>query len=74
MRSRRVLQRCGIAYVEIDIECVPGSEEEMRQINGGSGKVPTIVLETEAGKQILIEPSDKELFEAIETAEKAAEA
>jgi mycoredoxin len=61
-RSKRVLQRAGVAYEEIDIEEVKGAEDEMRARNGGSGKVPTIFV----GDRILIEPSDAELKEALQ--------
>ena len=65
IRSRRVLQRAGVEFVEIDIEKVPGSEDAMRALNGGSGKVPTILIEGQFGRRILIEPSDRELAEAL---------
>jgi len=65
IRSRRVLQRLGIPFEEIDIEKTSGAEEVMRAINGGSGKVPTIVIESAAGRVTLIEPSDRELAEAL---------
>jgi glutaredoxin len=51
----------GITYEEIDIDRVPGAEEVMRSLNGGSGKVPTIFI----GDKVLIEPSDKEIREAL---------
>jgi mycoredoxin len=60
-RSKRVLQRAGVSYQEIDIEEVKGAEEEMRARNGGSGKVPTIFI----GDKVLIEPSDVDLRQAL---------
>jgi len=68
IRSRRVLQRMGIAFAEIDIERVVGSEEAMKALNGGSGKVPTILIDTALGRKILIEPSDAELIAALKAA------
>lgn len=68
MRSRRVLQRSGIPFEEIDTERVAGSEEEMRAINGGSGKVPTIIIDGPCGRCILIEPSDADLNAALRAA------
>lgn len=65
MRSRRILQRSGVAYQEIDIEKTPGAEAEMRALNGNSGKVPTIVIGDAAGRTLLIEPSDRELMAAL---------
>jgi len=64
-RSRRILQRFGIAFVEIDIEKVSGAEDAMRAVNGGSGKVPTILIDSREDRIILVEPSDRELSEAI---------
>lgn len=68
VRSRRVLQRSGLPFVEIDIEKTPSAEDAMRAINGGSGKVPTILIESAAGRRVLIEPGDHELTDALRTA------
>lgn len=70
-RSRRVLQRSGLAYQEIDIEKIPSAEEAMKAVNGGSGKVPTILIEVADYRQVLVEPSDNELREALRSAQKA---
>ena len=64
-RSRSVLQRLGLAFVEIDTEKILGAEEAMRAINGGSGKVPTIVVEGPGGRSVLVEPTDGDLADAI---------
>src|ERR1051326_4131731 len=64
-RSRRVLQRMGVVFAEIDTERIPGSEDAMRAINGGSGKVPTILIEGPGGRAILVEPGDRELADAV---------
>ena len=64
-RSRRVLQRAGVPYVEIDIDKTPSAEEAMRALNGGSGKVPTILIDTPQGRLTLIEPTDAELSDAL---------
>lgn len=61
-RSRRILQQMGIKYAEIDIETVAGAEDEMRARNGGSGKVPTLLIDD----IVLIEPTDAELRRALE--------
>jgi mycoredoxin len=66
-RSRRVLQRLGVPFAELDIEKIPGSEEAMRSVNGGTGKVPTILIEGPGGHSILIEPGDRELTDAVRT-------
>ncbi len=64
-RSRRVLQRSDVAFVEIDIDKIESAEDAMRAQNGGSGKVPTILMDTPNGRIVLIEPSDKELSDAL---------
>jgi glutaredoxin len=64
-RSRRVLQRMGLPYVEIDIESTPGSEAAMRAMNGGSGKIPTILVDGPGGRSVLVEPGDRELADAV---------
>ncbi len=61
-RSKRLLRRLGVPFEEIDIEEVEGAEEEMRRVNGGSGKVPTVVVDGE----VLVEPSDADLRAALE--------
>lgn len=65
-RSRRVLQRSNVAFVEIDIDKIESAEDVMRAHNGGSGKVPTILIDSPEGRIVMIEPSDKELSEALE--------
>jgi mycoredoxin len=60
-RSRRVLQQMRIRFQEIDIEKAPDAESEMRARNGGSSRVPTIVI----GDKVLVEPTDTELREAL---------
>lgn len=60
-RARRILREMNVACVEIDIERVSGAEAAMRAVNGGSGKVPTIVI----GDHVLIEPSDDTLRSAL---------
>lgn len=66
-RSKRVLQRAGVEFVEIDIEKTPSAETAMRELNGGSGKVPTILIDAPEGRRALIEPSDTELSEVLHT-------
>ena len=64
-RSKRFLHRAGIAFEELDIERSEAAENAMRSLNGGSGKVPTILLQNEQERRILIEPSDAELKHAL---------
>ena len=67
-RSRRVLQRSGVPFVEIDIEEIPSAEAAMRAVNGGSGKIPTILIDGPAGRTVLVEPGDRELSSALRSA------
>lgn len=62
-RSKRILKALGIPFKEIDIEEVDGAEAEMRRLNGGSGKVPTIFIGDDV---VLIEPTDADLRDAIQ--------
>ena len=63
-RSKRLLKRLGVEYSEIDIEAIAGASEAMRAANGGSGKIPTIIVDG----RVLIEPTDRELEAALTTA------
>ena len=67
VRSLRILQRSGLPFVEIDIEKTPSAEDAMRAVNGGSGKIPTILIDGPAGRRILVEPDDHELTDALRT-------
>jgi mycoredoxin len=65
VRSKRVLKLAHVEYAEIDIEEVANAEDAMRVLNGGSGKVPTILIESEGRRDILVEPSDPDLKSAL---------
>lgn len=60
-----MLGKLGVQYDEIDIEKIEGAEDVMRGLNGGSGKVPTIIIQDGDERIILIEPSDRELTKAL---------
>ncbi len=64
-RSKRFLNRSYTSFEEIDIERSETAETTMREINGGSGKVPTIVLVCDTRQIVLVEPSDAELKQAL---------
>ena len=51
------------------VEEIAGAEAEMRALNGGSGKVPTILIESPAGRTVLIEPGDRQLLDALQVAQ-----
>ncbi len=64
-RSRRVLLRLGLVFAEVDTEKIPGAEAAMKAVNGGSGKVPTILIDGPGGCSVLVEPGDRELADAV---------
>ncbi len=74
VRSLRVLQQAGVEYSLIDIDETEDAEVAMRNVNGGSGKVPTIVIDTSGGRRVLVEPADDELMEALKHARAEGEA
>ncbi len=61
LRARRILKRAGIAYTEINTDDDGAAEARMKAVNGGSGKIPTLVFEQNGLTEVLIEPSDAEL-------------
>ena len=60
--SKRFLTQNGVPFTEIDIEDQPQTAEIVRRINNGMRKVPTVVIE---GGPTLVEPSDRELGQAL---------
>ena len=66
VRSRKLLQERGIEFLEIDIEAIPQATAQMRMLNGDSGKVPTILMESAAGREVLVEPTDEALSAALD--------
>lgn len=43
-RLKKMLDREGIGYTEIDIESTPGTPELVEQLNGGNQTVPTVIF------------------------------
>jgi mycoredoxin len=60
--ARRVLGEQGIEYVWHDVTTSPDKREEAKSLNGGSPKVPTIVL---PNGFVLIEPNEEQLISAL---------
>ena len=54
VRLKKLMQRDGIAFAEVDIEAVPDAAELVMQANGGNRTVPTLVF---AGGVALTNPS-----------------
>ena len=44
VRLKKLMQREGIAFTEVDIEAVPDAAELVMQANGGNRTVPTLVF------------------------------
>lgn len=60
--ARRVLGDHGVDYEWHDVEAVPQKHEEAKNLNGGSPKLPTVVL---PNGSVLVEPRERQLIEAL---------
>ncbi|MGA9998181.1 MAG: glutaredoxin family protein [Pyrinomonadaceae bacterium] len=60
-KSRRLLERLGVAYDYINIEEDTQAAEWVKQQNNGKEQKPTILV----GDQVLSVPSDEELEKAV---------
>ena len=60
--SKRFLKNNGIPFIDLDIEQTPEAADLVRKLNNGMQRVPTIVIE---GGPTLVEPSDRELGQAL---------
>ncbi len=58
VRAKKVLAENNIEYFEIDIDNDSKAAEFVKDINGGSRSVPTIIF---PDGEVLVEPSNKEL-------------
>lgn len=63
-RSRALLDDRGVAYDYIDIEQSPQAEGDVRALQGGERRIPTIVWPDGSH---LIEPSDETLAARLES-------
>ena len=61
-RSKRLLERHGVPYEEVNIEGSPEAVREVMRLNNGYRSVPTILIEN---GPVLVEPSDRELAQAL---------
>lgn len=43
-RLKTMLDKTGIAYTEVNIEEVPGTEDLVKSLNGGNAVVPTLIF------------------------------
>ncbi|MBG0815162.1 mycoredoxin [Planomonospora sp. ID82291] len=60
-RLKAQLTREGIAYQEIDIERNPDAAEFVMSVNNGNQTVPTVVVESPAGRVAVTNPSVAEV-------------
>jgi mycoredoxin len=60
-RTRRQLDRLGVAYQYINVEHDPQVSAWVKQQNGGKERKPTVKV----GAQVLAEPSDQALEQAL---------
>jgi mycoredoxin len=60
-RTRRHLDRLGIAYQYINVEQDNQASEWVKQQNDGKERKPTVKI----GEQVLAEPTDPELEQAL---------
>jgi glutaredoxin len=65
-RVREHLVRRSVPFVYRNIHLDPGADARIRELNGGDRITPTILLgDPEAPVRVLVEPSNRELDEAI---------
>ncbi|MFC4058247.1 mycoredoxin [Planomonospora corallina] len=67
-RLKAQLTREGIAYQEIDIEQDPAAAEFVMSVNNGNQTVPTVVVESPAGRVALTNPPVTEVKRLLESA------
>jgi glutaredoxin len=60
-RTRRHLDRLGVAYQYINVELDKQASEWVKQQNDGKERKPTVKI----GRQVLAEPSDQALEQAL---------
>jgi len=61
--AKAVLDRAHVEYDEINIDSYPDAVATVLAINGGYTTVPTILL---PGGQVLVEPTRRQLLEALD--------
>lgn len=60
--TRRHLQQLRVPYIEINIDQDHEAAALVEMYTGGRQRTPTLII----GKQVLIEPSDEELEDALQ--------
>ncbi|RJL33508.1 mycoredoxin [Bailinhaonella thermotolerans] len=67
-RLKTQLTREGIAFEEIDIERHPDAASFVESVNNGNQMVPTVVVETPAGRTVLTNPPVAQVKRLLEAA------
>jgi mycoredoxin len=67
-RLKAQLAREGITFHEVDIERDPKAAEFVMSVNNGNQVVPTVVIETTAGRVVRTNPSAREVKALLEAA------
>ena len=62
VRARQVFAKNNIEYLDIDIDKDPQGATFIKEVNGGSRSVPTIIF---PDGTVLVEPSNKELSKKL---------
>jgi len=63
-RLKRQFDEAGISYREIDVDATPGFDQRIIEASGGYRTVPTV----EVGRRMLVNPTLKEVEEALQAA------
>jgi mycoredoxin len=61
-RIKFMLHEYGIRYIEVDIDKNPEAAAEVKQINNGMRRVPTIIFPDDS---VLVEPNSQVLLEKL---------
>jgi len=67
-RTRNYLQRLGVPFREVDVDQDRETGQFVKFINDGLRSTPTLVIGEGRRKLVLVEPSAKELVEALKEA------
>lgn len=73
-RLKSQLAREGIPVTEINIETDPAAAEFVMSVNGGNQTVPTVVVETPAGRTVLTNPPVAQIKQLLGDAAAPAQA
>ena len=64
IRTQSRLAAFAVGYHYVNVDANPMGQEEVRELNEGSLKLPTVVIEG-SGTRILSVPNERELWQAL---------